>query len=224
MGELIYGIATRGWNGFADCVMTWHNTASKEYPDCIALDMNVLEAYQYIFEKTREPILALIHDDCKIHEQNWDLRVLKQFEDPQVGLVGFGGATRHGSADLYTTPYHLPNLGRVNFMSNMRNAEAHGARFTGERDVAVFDGFAIFIRRSILEKIGGWPMEAGYFMYCEAICCEARRQGYRLRLVGVDCDHLGGKTASMVQVKDSHADSHLWLYSRYKDVLPWSCD
>jgi GT2 family glycosyltransferase len=109
-------------------------------------------------------------------------------------------------------------------MSNMRNAEAHGARFTGERDVAVFDGFAIFIRRSILEKIGGWPMEAGYFMYCEAICCEARRQGYRLRLVGVDCDHLGGKTASMVRVTDSHADAHTWLYSRYKDVLPYEVE
>jgi GT2 family glycosyltransferase len=222
MGEMVYGIATRGWNGFVDCVMTWHNTASKEYPDCVALDMNVLEAYQYIFERTTEPILALIHDDCKILEQDWDLRVLKQFEDPQVGLVGFGGALRLGHPEIYKIPYELPQLARYDFQSNMRNAEAHGRRFSGECDVATIDGFAMFVRRSVLEKAGGWPLgtPCGYFNYDNWLACEVRRQGLRTRLVGVECDHLGGKTASMVHVTDSHAEAHVWLYETCRDVLP----
>ena len=115
-------------------------------------------------------------------------------------------------------------MGRGGFASNMRDAEIHGGRFTGERDVAVYDGFAIFIRRSILDKIGGWPMGSGYFMYCEAIGCEARRQGYKLRQVGIACDHLNGKTSTMVQVKDDHAASHVWLYENYRDVLPFAVE
>jgi hypothetical protein len=105
----------------------------------------------------------------------------------------------------------------------MRNAEAHGERFTGECDVAVADGFAVFVRRSILEKVGGWPVNTpiNYFCYDYWLCCETRRQGYRIRLVGVDCDHISGKTASMVQLKDDHAAAHLWLYEHSRDVLPF---
>lgn len=220
-GEMVYGIATREWEEWGECVGTWYDHAKGFYRASIVRHMPIPAAQQRIFERTTEPIIAYIHDDCRILEKNWDVRVLRQFQDPKVGIVGFGGATRHGAPDLYTSPYHLWNLGRSNFLSNMRNAEAHGTRFSGECDVAVFDGFAIFIRRELLEKCGGFPMESGYFMYCEAMCCEARRHGYKLRLVGVDCDHLGGKTASMVNVKDSHSEAHLWLYDRYKDVLPF---
>jgi GT2 family glycosyltransferase len=184
--------------------------------------MNIIPALQYIYERTTEPILALIHDDCKIFENDWDLRVLREFEDPTVGMVGFAGATRHGAPDLYTSPYKLQNLGRLGFASNMRDWQQHGAFFDGVRDVAVYDGFAVFIRRSILDKIGGWPMKATYYLYTEAICCEARKQGYRLRHVGVSCDHLSGKTSSMVQVTDSHEASHRWLFHKYRQVLPFA--
>lgn len=222
MSEMVLGIATRNWSGFADCVETWQVTASQRYREFYAVDMKIPEAQDYIYKNTTEPIIALIHDDVNIFEHNWDLRVLREFEDPTVGMVGFAGAVRHGAPDLYTSPYKLQNLGRFGFASNMRDAEHHGARFTGERDVAVYDGFAIFIRRSILDKIGGWPMKSGYFMYCEAICCEARKQGYRLRQVGVACDHLSGKTASLVIVTDSHAAAHVWLAQKYRQVLPFS--
>lgn len=220
--EMVFGVATRGWQGFAACVETWQATASKRYQEFYAIDMDIVPALQYIYEKTTEPIIAYIHDDVNIFEKYWDLRVLKEFEDPTVGMVGFGGALRHGSKDLYRIPYQLQQLGRSHFMSNLRNAEEHGVRFSGEADAAVFDGFAIFIRRAILDKIGGWPKRSGYFMYCEAISCEARRQGYRLRLVGVDCEHLSGKTASMVQVTDSHPEAHVWLYNKYRDCLPFA--
>ena len=130
-----------------------------------------------------------------IYEKDWDLRVLREFNDPTVGMVGFAGALGHGHPDLYKVPYHLPNLARQNFMSNMRSAETHGARFTSERDVAVLDGCALFVRRSILKKWGGWPKNRiiDYFLYSEWLGCEVRRQGYRIRLVGVDFEHLGRK-------------------------------
>lgn len=220
---MVYGIATHNWEGWLKCVKTWTWQAQGVYRAIIVPGKSVMGAYQEILDRSDEAILAIIHDDVEIYEKLWDVRVLREFDDPKVGLVCFGGALRHGSTDLYRTPYQLPQLGRFGFRSNMRNAEAHGERFTGECDVAVADGFAMFVRRSILEKAGGWPLNTpiNYFCYDYWLSCEVRRQGYRLRLVGVDCVHLSGKTASMVQLKDSHADAHRWLYETSKDVLPF---
>lgn len=190
------------------------------YGNYIVFDQDVLPAYQMCVDGTREPIIAFIHDDVMIYEKDWDLRVLKEFENETVGVVGFGGASKHGASDLYASDFCLPKLARGGFMSNMRNAEAHGKRFTESKNVAVLDGFALFVRRSILTALGGWNLSAGYFMYSEWLCCEARRAGYGIRLVGVDCEHLGGKTASMVSVPDDFQAAHKWLWDNYRDCLP----
>ena len=89
MSELVYGIATREWEGWKDCVSSWATTASVIYPSYVVKGKSVLEAFQEIYENTTEPIIALCHDDLEIYEKDWDKRVLAQFDDPQVGLVGF---------------------------------------------------------------------------------------------------------------------------------------
>lgn len=223
MEKMVLAVATRGWSGFADCVETWQKTASRHYPEVYAVDMDVMEAHQYLYEHTLEPIIASIHDDVKIYEKDWDLRVLKEFDDPTVGLVGFAGAMGHGKPQLYNEPFRISNLVRMDFLSNLRNAEDHGYRFAGETTVAVLDGLALFIRRTVLDKWGGWPVNTplGYWMYAEGLCCETRRQGYKIRLVGVDCEHLSGKTASMVQVKDDYEKAHIYFAEHNCDVMPY---
>ena len=217
-----YAIATREWQGYKQCVFSWDRTANGFYPAWLVTDQDVLPAYQECYENLPEPIQAYIHDDVMIYERGWDERVLKEFEDPFVGVVGFGGALGHGHPSLYKGPYHLPNLARQDFLSNMRDAEKHGARFTGERDVAVLDGFALFVRRSILDRVGGWPVGKpyGYFMYSEWLCCEARRQGFRIRLVGVECDRLGGKSSGFISPNENYELAHSYFYEHNRDVMP----
>jgi GT2 family glycosyltransferase len=82
----------------------------------------------------------------------------------------------------------------------------------------------LFIRREVLDRIGGFPSKAGYWMYAEALSCEARRQGYKLRQVGIACDHLGGKTSGMANVQDDWMEAHKWLYETYRDVLPYAVE
>jgi hypothetical protein len=188
MSDMVLGIATRHWEGWQRCAMSWSETAGEDHLAVIVGGMDVLPAFQTVYERSKHPIIAYIHDDVMLYEQNWDLRVLKEFEDPGVGIVGFGGALGHGQPHLYKVPYHLPDLARQQFLSNMRSAETHGDRFRGACDVAVLDGFALFVRRTVLDRWGGWPVseKIGYFMYSESICCEARRQVYRIQLVVVE--------------------------------------
>lgn len=223
MKQLVYGIATRNWAGSAECVASWLATASEPYPEFRAENMHVPAAFQYIYENTTEPIIALIHDDLRILEQDWDKRILEQFDDPSVGLIGFGGGLGHFLPQAYVEPFHIPNMIRREFLSNLVDAERHGRRFTGECDVAVLDGIALFIRRSVLDRWGGWPVSKpyGYFLYSEALCCEVRRQGLRIRVVGISCEHLGGKTIALTQLTENYEEAHRALWEDSRDVLPY---
>lgn len=193
-------------------------------------EAGMLPAYQSGFKACSSyDIIAYIHDDVILHDEFWHEKVLKEFEDPAVGVVGFGGALGHGDPRMYKTPYDYRQLARREFMSNMRDAEAHGQRFAGSRDCAVLDGFAVIVRREVLDKVGGWPIQTpiGYACYDYWLCCMARRLGYRIRVVGVACDHLGGQTFVKLGIgKDpkhweQYVESHRYIYDEFKDVLPF---
>jgi GT2 family glycosyltransferase len=217
--------ATLGWQDADKCLASWSIATIREWKTIFMENYltgdSLLQSYQRAYELSSTPIIAFVHDDLIIQDPLWYERIMAEFNDPTVGIVGLAGAIGHGTPDLYTSPYHLPNLARQDFISNMRDAEVHGRRLTGSCDVAVLDGMAIFIRREILEKCGGWDMNWTYFMYTEGICCEARRQGYRIRVVGCSCDHLGGKSSTMVQLTDSYEEAHRYFYENNRDVMPF---
>ncbi len=229
--ELIF--ATRKWSGWEKCVVSWAEHSPRngiesrwgwKFMENDLTGQGLLESYQTAFEESTADILGYCHDDVMMMEDYWDRRVLKEFEDPTVGMVGFGGAKRHGSPGIYQVPYHLTQVGRGSFMSNMRAAETHGARFTGECDVAVLDGFTLFVRRKILEAAGGWPLGGaiGYIAYDYWLSCVVREQGYRIRLVGVACDHLGGKSTGLdPNLKVDFDAAHREIYDRFRNCLPF---
>lgn len=194
-------------------------------------NLGVSRSYQWLYERTKADILAYIHDDVICWEFGWDARVMEEFEDPGIGVLGFGGALWHGTDDLYKTPYKLTQLARRYYFSNVDDAETHGKRFEGARDVAVLDGFCLVVRRALLDRCGGWPRSLQFHCYDYAICALARRFGYRIRLVGVRCHHLGGRTSTTpeyqkwasdqgVSDQQIHEESHRWFYQEFRDVMP----
>jgi hypothetical protein len=90
------------------------------------------------------------------------------------------------------------------------------------------DGFALIVRRSILAMVGGWPVGTpiDYVNYDLWLSCVTHRLGYRIRLVGCRCLHLGGRTAVALGKSTSGEEyerAHKFVYKEFPDVLPWSC-
>lgn len=232
-----------------ECISSWTDT--KKFPPSPREDLDfvvlpsspplilvrgqdgMLPAYQLGFQVSRLPdvdcdILAFIHDDVIIRESGWQERVLKEFADPEVGLVGFGGALGHGTAGLYKEPYDHRQLARDHYMSNVDDAEVHGERFSGSRDVAVLEGYALIFRREVLEKSGGWPVgKIEYVGYDYWSSCITRRLGYRIRVCGIRCHHLGGRTyidkgfGRRQGHWERYLDAHRYIYQEFADVLPF---
>ena len=194
-------------------------------------NLGVVGSYQKLYENSDEELLAYLHDDVICREEGWNERVIKEFEDPNVGVCGFGGALQHGDPSIYKTPYQLQQLRRSSYRSNVDDAEIHGERFTGSCEVAVLDGFALVVRREFLDRMGGWKVIAGgcdFYCYDYAICAMAHRFGYRVRMVGIRCHHRGGGTSVInkglsATSQEAYDLSHKWYYEEFRDVMPWRC-
>lgn len=221
-------IATLHWPGYRGCVDSWAKCASGNWSLRLMENghtyQSLLKSYQTAFEQSDADVLGYVHDDLVCLDPEWYSRLMRQFDDPRVGLAGFAGALGHGDPEMYKKPYELPQLARCGFLSNLRQAEIHGSRFEGECDVAVLDGLSLFIRREVLKKAGGWPLDTpvGYIGYDYWACCITRELGYRIRLAGVACDHLGGKSSGLnPNLELQWEEAHRYIYDRFRGVLPY---
>lgn len=219
-------LATSGYTRYTHECVTRYNTLND--------NLGVTGSLQWLYEHTNAPIIACLHSDCEIFEQGWDERVLREFDDPKVGVVGFGGGKQHGTDDIYKTPYRLTQLRREQYLSNTTDAESHGARFTSSCEVAVLDGFALVVRRELLDKTHGWPVkELPFHCYDYWTAIAAHKHGYSVRYVGIDCQHWGGATATTPAYQEwsvrtlgktdaqVHEESHRVIYEMGRGVLPW---
>ena len=198
-------------------------------------NLGLVPAYQALYEKYKDEhgIIAFAHDDVEMHEP-WIERVRAEFEDPKVAVVGFGGALGIGTADIYKTPYKIQQLARVQYRSNAEDWDIHGDRETGSCDVAVIDGLFCAVRTEFLKQIKGfsWILEGTLFHnWDNAICLEAWKRGWKVRMVGVKMLHHGGGTSTSAEyvqfcrdrgttLAREHEEPHVWLYNRYRDLLP----
>jgi len=202
------------------------------------------QAYQQALEESSdsEDVLIYVHDDVTIHDPNWLKMVLllfgrifgpgHEYVPRDIVAVGLGGATALGHPNLYKRPFNIWNMARGGYMSNQTDAEVHGARETGFKQVAVLDAFFMAIRRDFLVQVGGWPV--GHLTHhCLDLwlACEAARRGKETWMVGASCTHHGGRSSTSPAYQkaawlqggtreEDHIRPHRWIWDEYRDVLP----
>ena len=197
-------------------------------------NLGPVPALQSIYETWtgRANILCIVHDDVEVFDPHWAQRVVAEFADPQVAIVGFGGALGIGLPEIYKVPYSINQLQRRLYMSNQTDWQVHGTRETGARDVAVIDGYFMAIRMSFLDEVKGWSwFPFNFHCYDTCMCLMALRRGYRVRMAGVECTHHGGGTSTKAVYNDwckvhgttpelEHSEPHRWMFREFSDLLP----
>jgi hypothetical protein len=163
-------------------------------------------------------VIACLHDDFEIREQGWDRKVLKYFTRKwDIGLLGFGGATGLGAADMYQRAYDPMSLARTGFRSDLEDAEAHGLRSVLAERVACLDGFSQVgrkefwagylnplaandpLRQGLLRSLQPWRVleDLGivHHLYDGLLGAIAARNGWETWYVPLRSKHWGGRTA-----------------------------
>ena len=182
-------------------------------------------------------IIGFVHDDVEMLEWGWDERLWALFNNPNIGLAGFGGAKGLGEDFIYQKPYELTQLVRKDFRSNMVGWKIHGSHETYITRVAVLDGFSQFFRYSAYKAMGGWAQAIKdglppHHMYDAWAACRMKELGLETWLLPLQCWHKGGMTATSAQYdtwlktqgwnndSEVHAKAHEVIYNRFRNVLP----
>lgn len=221
--------------GHEEAVDSWRDTMSKPWPIRVYDNYDgFLTKCDEAWRETDATVIGYLHSDLFILEHRWDERILEQFNNPDVAVVGVVGAETLAHEDIYKVPYDYRQLARGRVASNLSDAEAHGTVDAGVRKVAVIDSCAVFVRRSFLSRIGGWPVSSyPNSSHCSDLwlCCMARRHNRVTLLVGIKALHRsGGKGARGVEWLETHYGrdgdtaahrlAHQLIYDEFRDVLP----
>lgn len=229
-------IACPSMGGHEAAVTSWEDTMTKPWPVRVydqteGEEAGFLTKCDKAWRGTDATVIGYLHSDLSIHERDWDSRVLREFDDPSVAVVGFVGATGLAYEDIYKVPYHFTQLARCDVWSNLTDWEVHGGRETDSRTCAVVDSCAVFVRRELLVRCSGWPISRyPNSSHCSDlwICCMAARFGFSVRMVGVGCSHRGGGKGQAGSEwlgarggdDKAHKDAHVVTYESFRDVLP----
>ena len=181
-------------------------------------------------------LYACLHDDCLLEDPNWLTQVEAYFDaHPRCSLLGFGGAWGLGEDDIRTADYRPDLLVRKGFMSNMRDAEAHGVRVTTPRQIAVLDGFSLIGRAGFMLHVWELLAKAGlvHHAYDAAFGALAAQYNLEVHLLPIPCHHLGGQTAvgdpgyhEWARGQAQYGDQGFWqqahriVYDRWGKALP----
>ncbi len=190
------------------------------------------QAYQRALDTTSAEILVMLHDDLTVHEDEWLVRIMNEFDRDETVAVGLGGAVGLANQDLYRKPFMIGNMARVGYMSNQTDAEVHGSRQRGRKQVAVLEQFAMAIRADWIRSRGGWPVgQLTHHCLDMWLGCEAARDGKELWMTGASVTHHGGGSSIGPEYANAkwlqggsleldHLLPHKWIFNEYRDVLP----
>lgn len=190
------------------------------------------DCYQEALELCDADICIIMHDDVTVYAADWHDRMMDVFDQhPDCVAVGLGGATGLGTDDLYKKPYDIRQMARINYCSNATDAETHGKRFTGVKQVAVIEQFFVAVNAKWLRMVGGWPKSLRHHMLDGWLACLAASLNKEIWMIGRDCHHAGGATSTKptyrdakwlngVTLADDHREPHELIYQYFRHVLP----
>lgn len=186
--------------------------------DLKPVNMGVYPVFQYamdVLPSVTGDVVAFFHSDLMVVEKGFDVSILKVFREcGDLGLMGFvgsneidynggrgGGTTSNfqGGAYMWHRDQGKPKPEGIIMEGQAWTgspAESHGKRNAGFTPAAVVDGCAMIITRKAWKRIGFRADFPPHHFYDRLISTQMLEAGFKVGVLGVACDHLGGQTVS----------------------------
>lgn len=151
-----------------------------------------------------EEYIGIMHNDLMLYELGWDRRMMQAFhDDPQLGLIGLCGSREvdeRGGRGGYTVCNFMGLEVPVKDQIWKGQDPSAGARVEGLSPALVLDSLFMLFRRDViphLEKTWeDWDQITLAHFYDRIMPLRTIEAGYRVGVMGSDCDHIGGLTTT----------------------------
>lgn len=143
--------------------------------------------------------VCFLHNDAEMREPRWLERLVQALDgDPSVGLAGLYGAKRVRRDGRYAGRTIVHCLAEA---PTLRGPVA---------EVASVDGVCLFLRRDLLEALGGFDEGYGFFHgYDKDLSFAVREAGRRCVVINAPFVHHGGRTRASLAASQSPSGDDL---------------
>ncbi|MDZ7371314.1 MAG: glycosyltransferase [candidate division KSB1 bacterium] len=211
----------------------------RKFPDVklIANEQNLgfARANNQALQQATGKYICLLNPDTIVQENTFDV-LLRYMEDhPEVGMVGAKILNADGSLQLacrrsFPTPWvaFTKIVGLAALFPKSRWFGRYNLTFLDpeqEADVEAISGSFMFVRRSVIEQVGG--LDEDFFMYGEDLdwCYRIREAGYRIRYVPyTQIIHFKGESSkkSLLQQRLLFYEAmRLFVRKHFKKRIAW---
>lgn len=169
-------------------------------------NIGVYPTFKQGMEMTKGDIVVFLHSDLVIWENGWDLRVRKEFENRQrLGLVGFVGSDEidpnggRGGGTMSNFKGRVLEGGLNGYPVTWQGspASAHGKTIMDYQRGAVVDGCVMIISREAWNEIGYREDFPPHHFYDRLISTQMLEKGFEVGVLGIEFDHISGKTVNV---------------------------
>lgn len=149
-------------------------------------------------------LIGLIHNDMVIYEPGFDERMKKAFaDDPQLGLVGLCGSNeidQNGGRGAGTMLWFRGGEVKIGDRVIKGQDQSAGRRIFDLEPAVCLDSLFMMFRRdaipALMNQRDPWQDITLAHFYDRIWPIRTIEAGYRVGVLGVDCDHLGGMTTT----------------------------
>ena len=148
--------------------------------------------------------IGLIHNDMLLYTRGWDVLMSRAFkEDPLLGLIGLCGSNEIDERGGRGNGTMCNFMGREIMVGDKQykgQDSSAGRRIFGLEPACVLDSLFMMFRRDVIAKLVDnsekWSDLPLAHFYDRIWPCRTIEAGYRVGVMGIDCDHLGGMTTT----------------------------
>jgi glycosyltransferase involved in cell wall biosynthesis len=179
---------------------------------------SIFSAYNLGVKKAKFPYLCFMHDDILYHTHDWGIKVIENFQDKNVGLIGIMGAHYLPRKPAYwfdSIKSENLILTNNNFSEKIyRNYYSKGSDYT---EAVVCDGIWICILKRLFDEVKfDDKTYQGFHFYDMDISMQILEKGYSVRIINnVLIEHFKAS-----ELDKSFYDNEKLFFEKWKSVLP----
>lgn len=148
--------------------------------------------------------IGLIHNDMVLYTHGWDVQMRQALQaDPKLGLIGLCGSNEideRGGRGNGTMCNFMGRQIMVGEQEYKGQDPSSGLRIHGLQQACVLDSLFMLFRRDVIPQLvqnsERWEDLPLAHFYDRIWPCRTLEAGYRVGIMGIDCDHLGGMTST----------------------------